>query len=134
MIKIYLSNEERTAIMVRNLIAIDTDCGLMDSGSGFFVPATSSKEKEAVEVVLKYCKKNIAEQLKKCEFFANLPKEEDKVVSTIFKESMVAKATLGSCCVFADQAEMVLAELQRLDKCKTIQEALKTGKNVILVI
>ncbi len=132
MAKLYLSNDKQQTLLLKRLIAIDAFCGTMEMG--YRMPVTNSKEKQAVKVVIDYCKKNIADALKKCEFFAKVSMNELEEESDTHDVSMTTKATLGTCCVLAEEAEMVLAELQKLDKCKTIQEALKTGKNVILVI
>lgn len=132
MAELYLSEDKQATLMLRRLIAIDSYCGTMQMG--FWMPQTEPKEKEAVSIVIEYAKKHIKEQLKKCTQFASLSdKELDEELNT-HHVSMITKATLGTCCVLAEETEMVLAELQRLDKCKTIQEALKTGKNVIMII
>ncbi len=131
MTKIYLTDDKRQAVIVRNLLTIDIFNGLLTMG--YIMPAVSEKETDAVQCIKKYCKKNLAERLKTCEFFAVLPSKEDDEETDSHNVSMITKATLGMLCVFADQAEMVLAELQRLGICKTIQEALKTGKHVLLV-
>ena len=87
-----------------------------------------------MNIVIDYAKKHIKAQLKKCTKFASLSGKELAEESDTHDISMITKATLGTGCVLVEEAEMVLAELQRLGKCKTIQEALKTGKNVIIII
>lgn len=130
MTKIYLTDDKRQAVIVRDLMSIDVDIGLPTVG---YLPSVNDKEKEAIHCIKKYCKKNLAEQLKKCEFFANVSEKEEDEETASHNVSYITKATLGMLCVFADQAETVLAELQRLGICKTIQEALKTGKHVLWV-
>lgn len=132
MAKLYLLEDRQTTLMLRRLIAIDSYCGTMQMG--FRMPQTGSNEKEAVNIVIEYARKNIKEQLKKCTEFASLSDKEIAEESDTHDISMITKATLGTCCVLAEEAGIVLAELQRLGKCKTIQEALKTGKNVIMII
>lgn len=132
MAKLYLSDDKQVTLMLRRLIAIDSYCGTMQMG--YRMPQTESKEKEAVNIVIEYARKHIKEQLKKCTAFAALSNKEIAEESDTHDVSMVTKATLGTCCVLAEETELVLAELQRLEKCKTIQEALKTGKNVIMII
>ncbi len=132
MAKLYLSDDKQATLMLRRLIAIDSYCGTMQIG--FRMPQTGSKEKEAVNIVIEYARRHIKEQLKKCTLFASLSNKEIAEESDTHDVSMITKATIGTCCVLSEEAEMVLAELQRLGKCKTIQEALKTGKNVIMII
>lgn len=132
MSKLYLSEDKQATLMLRRLIAIDSYCGTMQMG--FRMPQTSSKEKEAVNIVIDYARKYIKEQLKKCTEFSFLSNKEIAEESDTHDVSMITKATLGTCCVLAEEAGFVLEELQRLGKCKTIQEALKTGKNVIMII
>lgn len=131
MAKIYLCEDIQQTKLLRRLMSIDAFCSLMELGRR--MPEINSKEKEAVKIILKYTAKNISEQLKKCEFFAKENSKEDDEESAVTKESMLLRATIGTCCILAgEEAEVTLNELQRLGKCKTLQEALKTGKNVIL--
>lgn len=132
MAKLYLSNDKQQALMLRRLTAIDAFCGTMEMG--YRMPKADSEEMNSVKVVIKYANKHIKEELKNCEFFSKLSQKEVDEQSDCGAVSMIIKATIGTCCVLSEEAEMVLAELQRLDKCKTIQEALKTGKNVIMKI
>ena len=132
MSKLYLSEDRQTTLLLRRLIAIDSYCGTMQMG--FRMPQTSSDEKEAVTIVIDYARKHIKEHLKKCIDFSSLSSKEIAEESDTHDVSMITKATLGTCCVLAEEASIVLEELQRLGKCKTIQEALKTGKNVIMII
>ena len=132
MAKLYLSDDEQTTLMLRRLIAIDAFCGTMQMG--FMMPKTEPIEKKAVNIVIEYATKHIKVQLKNCTKFASLSSKELAEESDTHDVSMITKATLGTGCVLAEEAVMVLAELQRLGKCKTIQEALKTGKNVIMII
>lgn len=129
---IYLSEDRQVVLMLRRLIALEVYCETMQMG--FRMPQTTSKEIEAVSIVIDYARKHIKEQLKKCIKFSSLSDKEVTEESDTHDVSMIMKATLGTCCVLAEEADIVLKELQRLGKCKTIQEALKTGKNVIMII
>ncbi len=93
MTKIYLTDCERQVIILRDLMSIDINCGLLSMG--YIMPAVSDKEKEAVQCIKKYCKKNIAEQLKNCELFAELTKKEYDEEIKSYNISITMKATLG---------------------------------------
>ena len=132
MVKIYLVDDKNQVRLLRDLNSIKARCGFM--ASGFRMPETTKEEQKAVEIVIKYCRNNIAKQLKTCKLFGKLSSIEDDEASKAQSKSPLIKVTIGTCCVFADEAEPVLAELQRLDMCKTIQGALKTGKNIFLMV
>lgn len=136
MAKIYLTKDKRLAISIRDLLAIDINCGLLNMS--YHLPSISFEEKKAVALIQTYCKKNLVELLKKCDFYASLPKIEDMEESEVHKKSIIVKSTVGNCCVLLKEAEMVLTELQRLNKCQTIQkallEAIKTEKHLLLII
>lgn len=130
--KLYLSNDKQQTLMLRRLMAIDAFCGTMEMG--YRMPKVDVEEMKSVKIVIEYANRHIKEQLKSCEFFSKMSQKELDEQAACDKISMITKATIGTCCVLSEEAEMVLAELQRLGKCKTIQEALKTGKNVIMII
>ncbi len=132
MAKLYLSNDKQQTLMLRRLIAIDAFCGTMEIG--YRMPKVDAEEIKEVKTVINYANQHIKEQLKNCEAFSKISQKEIDEQSDCSKFSMIIKATLGTCCVLSEESDMVLAELQRLNKCKTIQEALKTGKNVIMII
>jgi len=136
MIKIYSVENEEQAIILRDCNAIKARCGLV--AHGFRMPATTSDEQKAVLTVIDYCKKNIVKQLKSCKLIAKLSSTEDDEISKAQQLSSLVKATLGSCCVFVEEAEKLLRELQGLGLCKTVQEALKealkTNKNLFLMV
>ncbi len=132
MAKLYLSEDKQQTLMIRRLIAIDAFCGTMEMG--YRMPKIDAEEKKSVKTVIEYANRNIKEQLKSCKLFSKISQKEVDEQSDCNGSSMITKATLGTCCVLAEETELVLAELQRLGKCKTIQDALKTGKNVIMII
>lgn len=130
MTDIYLTENRRQAIVVRSLQLIDKYCRLLTSDST--QEPLEGKEMDAVQCILEYCHNEIQEQLKKCEFFAVLTDEETAAELASHSVSFITRAGTGTYCVFAKQAEEVLAEFQKLNICKTIQQALKTGKHVLL--
>ena len=133
MIKIYLTDNERQAIVVRNLQIIDKYCCSLALESA--MEPLGVKERNAVQCIHEYCQNELKTQLKKCEFFAKLSDKEAEAEFASHKDSFITRAATGTYCVFAEkQAEEVLAEFQRLNICKTIQKALKTGKNILLVV
>lgn len=136
MIKIYFVENEEQTIILRDCNAIKARCGLL--AHGFRMPETTIEEHNAVLKVIDYCKKNIAKQLKSCKMVAKLSSTEDDETSKAQQLSYLVKSTLGSCCVFVKEAEMLLRELQGLGLCKTVQEvlqeALKANKNLFLMV
>lgn len=136
MAKLYLTEDKRLAISIRDLLAIDINCGLLNMS--YHLPTINFEEENAVALIQKYCKKNISELLKKCDFYATLTKTEESEESEAHKDSIILKSTIGNCCVLIKEAEMVLVELQRLDKCqmiqKALQEAIKTGRHLLIMI
>ena len=131
MAKIYLCEDRKDALVLRRLYTIDAFCSLIEMGRN--VPDVSNKEKEAARIILNYTNKNILKTLKRCKLYAKESSREDDEETAVIKESLLLKQTIGSCCILAgEEAEVTLYELEILSKCKTIQEALKTGKNIIL--
>lgn len=136
MIKIYFVENQEQAILLRKLNSIKARCGLM--AHGYRMPETTCEEQKAALTVIEYCKKNIAIQLNSCKMMAKLSSTEDDETSKAQQLSPLVKVTLGSCCVLGDEAEKLLKELQELELCKTVQEALKealkTNKNLFLMV
>lgn len=136
MVKIYLVDNEEQAIILRDCNTIKARCGLV--AHGFRMPETTREEHEAVLTVINYCKRNIAKQLKSCKLFAKLSSTEDDETTEAGILSPLVKTTLGACCVFVEEAEKLLKELQQLGLCKTVQkalqEALKTNKNLFAMV
>lgn len=116
--------------------SIKIRCGIM--ASGYRIPETTREEQIAVSIVIDYCKRNIAKQLKSCKKIAKLSSTEDDEASKAQRLSPLVKTTLGSCCVLAEETEKLLKELQQLGLCKTVQEALqealKTNKNLFIMV
>ena len=132
MIRIYLTESAELEKYISNLEAAEIFGGLLTMG--YIMPVVSVNEEVAMDNLRKYCRKKIAENLKKCEFFAELSKKEEEEKSASHNVSYITKATTGMGYVLADEAESVLQELQRLNICETLQKALKTGKHVVIEI
>lgn len=136
MVKIYFVENEEQAIILRDLNQIKARCGFL--AHGFGMPETTREEQEALSIIIDYCKRNIAKQLKSCKRFSKLSSTEDDETSKAQRLSPLVKTTIGSCCVFVEEAEKLLKELQELGLCKTVQkalqEALTTNKNLFLMV
>lgn len=132
MVKIYLTENTKLAMHVRDLIAVDAFSGLLTMG--YIMPAINEKESDAIHCIQKYCRKKIAEQLNKCELFGQLSKKEEDEECDSHRISYITKVTTGMGCVLANEAESVLKELQRLNICITLQKALRTGKHAVIEI
>lgn len=132
MIKVYLIEDKKQVMLLRDLNSIKARCGSM--ACGYEMPQTTDEEQQAVNIVINYCKRNIALQLKNNKPFAKLSSNEDTEIVNAQKQSLLVKTTVGSCCVYDTDTEKVLAELKQLGLCKTVQEALKTGKHIFFMV
>lgn len=128
--KVYLIKDESTAIQLAQLLKLNAECVKLHwSRTIKNIPADVSKALETIEIFVENTVLNSCSN----SFFGELNDEEENLLMSAIKKNAELRNTIGLGVVLSGkQADEVKNIINGMNIPKLIEEAVASGKNVIL--